>query len=264
MVDKFSSLNRRFQAMYREGKSYDEISRELDVNVLTLHKWRVKLGLPPRRVRDPRSWMDIPIGSGMTPREILQSIGKHLGITDHDIEFILTRVDKLKTAGLIKGRRYEHVILAAAFMYLRWEGSGRRPVSATRFSDLCKDFGLSRGGLLMLCRLFTATNLYPKERLRPEAFLERTWKSFQEKYSLSDTVKSRILTLMKDPILTGRTPSAVVAACAYIACIESGNRIVQDDLSEFFGVTEVSIRNVVNSLKKKQPSLRICLGGSVS
>lgn len=265
MVDKFSYLGKKFKAMYQEGKSYEEMARILNVNYLTLRNWRVKLGLPPRRDRTQRSWMDIPTGKGFTPREILQSVAKRIGITENDIEFILTRVDKLKSKGLIKGRRYEHIVLAAAFMYLRWEGSGRRPRSATEFAELCDEFGLTRSALLRTCRLFTSAGLYPKERLRPETFLERSWKSFQEKYALPDAIKARITSLLKEPTIAGRTPSAAVAGCAYIACVESNNWITQDELSKFFGVTEVSIRNIVNCLKKSCPSLKIVIerGGTL-
>jgi len=199
MVDKFSFLSKKFQAMYNEGKSYDKIATELKISIPTIQLWRTKLGLPPRRTRARRSWMDVPTGKGVTPREIVQSIAKPLGITQHDIEFILTRVDKLKSKGHVRGRRYEHIILAAAFLYLRWEGSGRRPVTATKFIGICQDFNISRAALLRTCRLFTSAGLYPKKHLRPEVLLKRIWKSLQEEYGLPETIKKRILTLVKNP-----------------------------------------------------------------
>lgn len=257
MVDKYHLLSDRFKAMYLKGASYEEMSKELDVYHMTLRDWRKRMGLPPRRDRTKRSWKDIPIGAGLTPKEILSSIAAEIGITKNDIEFILMRVDKLKSKGLIKGRSFEHVILAAAFLYLRWEGSGRRPVSATRFVDLSEDFGLSTSELFMTCRLFTSAGLYPRQHLRPESLLERSWKSLQDKYSLPETVKSRILALMKDPELVGKTSSTVVAGCTYVASLESGNWILQDDLAEFFGITQVSLRNILNCLRKNNPSARM-------
>ena len=85
MTDKFSSLSKRFQTMYNEGKSYGEISKELGISVITILDWRKKLGLPSRRNRNPRSWMDVPAVKGLSPREMLQSIAKPLGLTQHDI-----------------------------------------------------------------------------------------------------------------------------------------------------------------------------------
>lgn len=266
MVDKFSVLSKKFQAMYNQGEPYEEITRELGINVLTIQKWREKLGLPPRRNRNPRSWMDVRTVKGHTPREILQSVAKPLGITEHDIEFILTRVDKLKTKGFIRGRRYEHIILAAAFMYLRWEGSGRRPVSTTKFVEVCMDFNLSRSALHQICRLFTNAGLFPKDHLRPETLLERTWRSLQQEHVLPETLKTRILALIQKVCahskLAGHAPntSTIVAACVYVACVESGHSITQGELDRFFGVTEVSIRNGIKILKEIEPSLKAILG----
>jgi len=271
MVDKFSVLSKRFQAMYQQGKPYEEISKELGINVLTIQKWKARLGLPPRRNRNPRSWMDVPTVKGRTPREILQLVAKPLGITEHDIEFILVRVNKLKTKGFIRGRRYEHIILAAAFMYLRWGGSGRRPVSTTKFVEVCRDFNLSRSAIHQISRLFMNAGLFPKEHLRPEMLLERTWKSLQLEHILPDTLKTRILVLIQKMCahskLVGRSPNAstIVAACVYVACVESGHSITQGELDRFFGVTEVSIRNGIKILKEIEPSLKGILGeGEVS
>ena len=265
MADKFSILRRRFQTLFEQGKSYSEIAEELGINVPTVNNWRIRLGIPPRRDRTPRSWMDFPIASGRTPREILQAVAKPLGITEHDIEFILTRVDKLRITGAAKGRNITHLILASAFKYLQWEGSGRRPVSPKKFVEICKDFDITRATLLRDSSLFTSVDLFPKEHLKPEMLLERTWRSLQDKYALPETIKTRILTLIKDVRehlkYTSRTPNTVAAGCTYVACYESNQRITQGDLEEFFGVTEVTIRSMLKVLKEIHPSLKDLLGG---
>jgi len=260
MVEKFSLLGKRFKAMYLKGISYAEMANELHVDHMTLRKWRKKMDLPPRRDRTQRSWMDVPTGTGLSPRQILESIATKIGITKNDIGLILVRVDKLKSKGLVRGRSYEHVILAAAFLYLRWEGSGRRPLSAEQFASICKEFGLTKAALLMTSRLFMDAGLYPKKSLPAVALLDRLWRSFQDKYSVPDTVKTRILELVKEPKIKYRTPNAILAGCTYIACLEAGIGITQDELSQFFGVTEVSIRNTINILRETRPSVRAVIG----
>lgn len=260
MVEKFSLLGKRFKAMYLKGVSYAEMAAELHVGHMTLRKWRTRMDLPLRRDRTQRSWMDVPTGTGLSPRQILESIASKIGITKNDIGLILIRVDKLKSKGLVRGRSYEDVILAAAFLYLRWEGSGRRPLSAEQFASICSDFGLTKPALLMAIRPFMDAGLYPKKQLHPSALLDRLWKSFQDKYQLPDTVKTRISELIKEPKIKYRTPNAILAGCAYVACFEARSGITQDELSRFFGITEVSIRNTINVLRETQPSIREIIG----
>lgn len=249
LVDKYSLLSKEFKAMYLRGVSYQEMAKELDVYHMTLRDWRKRMGLPPRRDRSKRSWKDVPVGTGLSPIEILKSIANQIGITKNDIEFILTRVDKLKSRGLTKGRSFEHVILAAAFLYLRWEGSGRRPLSAEQYVSICQEFGLSKSALLMDIRPFTEAGLYPRKPIFSKALLDRLWKSLQDKYALPESVKERILVLANEPKIKYRTPNTVLAACTYLAAIEAGKPITQDELSRFFGVTEVTLRNAWNALK---------------
>jgi len=255
MVEKFSVLKDRFKTMYNKGITYGEMARKLQVNTLTLRAWREKLDLPLRRSLCQRSWMDVPDVTGVSPRETLQSIAKAFGFTQHDIEFILVRFDKFRSRGLVKGRRYDHAILAAAFLYLQWEGARKVPVSAAKFVGGCKDPELSRSRLLQLSSVFKEANLYPKMHLQSDNLLEKTWRKIQDKYDLPEAVKVRAIALMATPQLKERalTPYAVVAACMYIASKEQGYWISQWDLAEFFGVTEVTIRNAIKLLTDIEP-----------
>lgn len=246
MAENFS-LKEKFQKLYDEGQNDYEIAHDLKIDIQTIRNWRTRRGLPQRRNRALRSWMDIPLGGGHTPREVLQSIAKPLGITAHDIEFILTRVDKLKTTGVIRGRNYESIILTAAFLYLRWQGSQRRPMSVKKFIEVT---GISKSRLLMTSRLFKAANLYPKHLLQPEELLEGTWSSLKQRYAFPDTIKTETLKLIE--VCTerakrvGRTPTQapIVAACVYIVCNVAGIWITQEELADIFGVTTVSIRSI--------------------
>jgi len=256
-AEKFSSLSKTFQKMYNKGKTYDEITKELDISTPTATSWRKKLNLPLRRTKATRSWMDIPTSKDMTPRQILQPIRKQLRITQNDVEYILMRVDKLKSKGLLKGRRYEHAVLASAFLYLRWEGSGRRPVSETRFLEICNkqmplgilDRPMSRRVLHKTCELFAQANLFPKKRLKPKELINRTWLSLQQRFDLPESIKIVALAFAESPELQGCSAGGIAAASIYIACIENRCWIAQRDLEAFFGVTEVTIRNIVKRLR---------------
>ena len=245
----------KFKAMFLKGITYADMAKELDLDQITLHYWRIKMELPPRRVRTQRSWMDVPIGTGLSSRQILESVASQIGITKNDIEFILIPVEKLKSKGLIKGRRFEHVVLAAAFLYLRSERSGRRPLSAERFAGICKEYCLTRSVLFTTIRPFMAAGLFPRILIRPQTLLERLWKSLQDKFGLPDAMKDRILELVAEPKIKYKTPSAVLAACTYVACVEASMWITQVEIADFFGVTEVTLRNLTTILRENNRSV---------
>jgi len=255
MVEKFSVLGKKFKTMYLEGVTYEDMAKELDVDQLTLRHWRKRMDLPLRRERTQRSWMDVPTGTGSSPRQILESVATQIGITKNEIQYILIPVEKLQSKGLIRGRRYDHIVLAAAFLYLRSERSGRRPLSAEQFARICKEYGLTRPSLLMTIRPFMDAGLFPKESLRPKVLLERLWKSLQDKFALPDTIKSRILELAAEPKIKYHTPIAVLAGCTYVACVEAALWITQDELASFFGVTEVTLRNIVIIIRENNSSV---------
>jgi transcription initiation factor TFIIIB Brf1 subunit/transcription initiation factor TFIIB len=250
MTNKFTRLKERFAQMYNDGSTYREISKELGINVLTALGWRKKLNLPPRRQRGPLSWMDEKKIQGKSPREILERIAAPLGLSTKDIQFILVRFEKLKSKGVVRGRRQIHLILTAAYLYLRWERSGRQPLSPKSFVAACKDKGLQvdRRTLLMYSRLFKDAGLYPWSHLKPNELLERMWNTLKAEYGLPENVKVIALGLMSRFNFTGRSPEVVVAACLYVGARKCSMRITQKDLAERFGITEVSVRNVKNLL----------------
>ncbi len=246
MTDKFTRLKRRFRKMYNEGLTYREICEKLEISVLTAHAWRQKLNLP-KRLHGPSSWMDERRIGGKSAREILERIAEAVGLSPRDIEFILMRFEKLKSQGSVRGRRQLQCILTAAYLYLRWEGSKKQPMSPKNFVTACEDNGykIGRRMLLMESRLFTTAGLYPATHLKPQELLERVWSSLKTKFVLSDEVKGAAIELMSQHSLMGRTPEVVVAASLYVAAQKYGTKITQCALADKFGVTEVSIRNCI-------------------
>jgi len=252
MLAKLPLLREKFRELYNQGATYDEIAEKLGISFLTAMDWRKKLGLPSRR-SGPVSWMDERRIDGRSPREILKSVSKPLGLTDHDIEFILTRFDKLRSKGIAHGRRLDKLILTAAYMYLRWEGSGKRPVSPGNFVHACweNSFRIVGRELLMLCRLFTDAQLYPAGHLRPQQLLERWWFSLKSEYNLPDEVKAEALRIMEVPRLClGRKPEVAVAGSLYVACERCGTWIGQQDLADIFGISSVAVRLMIKAISK--------------
>jgi transcription initiation factor TFIIIB Brf1 subunit/transcription initiation factor TFIIB len=248
MTDKLTGMKRRFIEMYENGTTYREICAELGISILTAHGWRKRLGLPPRRERraGPLSWMDVRHLQGQSPREILEKVAGPLKLSRKDIEFILVRVEKLKSKGLHRGRSLIHLILAAAYLYVRWEGSGKQPVSPKNFERICHNSGfkLGRRNLLMLSRLFTEAALYPATCLKPQQLLDRMWISLREELHLPEEVKSKADKLIVQFKFVGRSPEVAVAGCLYAAVVAQGIRsVTQKLLAEMLGVTEVSVRN---------------------
>ena len=246
MTDKFTIHRQKFASMYQDGHSYENICKTLRVSIQTAQDWRRKLGLPPRRREGPLSWMDERKVQGRSPREILQKIAGPIGLFPKDIELILTRFAKLKDLGYVQGRRQIQLILAAAYLYLRWEGSGRRPKSPKNFLVICKSggFRMDRSTLQGCARLFKEAGLYPTSHLTPRQLFERLWYHLREEYRLPESVRSIALELMSIQELVGRSPEVVVAACLYLGALEKSIHLRQKELAEEFGITEVSLRNV--------------------
>jgi len=251
MTEKFTRFKGKFTEMYHDGLTYAEICAELRINVLTALDWRKKLGLPPRRRTGPLSWMDEKRIDGKSPREILGKVAKPLGLSPKDIEFILVRFEKLKSKELHRGRSQIRLILALTYSYLRWESSGRKPISPKNFVLICEtnDLRINRQTLLRYERLLKQEGLYPATHLKPHELLERMWSSVKDEFSLPERVKATALELMSQFKFTGRSPEVVAATCLYVAAPRCGAfSLTQRDLADTFGVTEVSIRNAKNTI----------------
>jgi transcription initiation factor TFIIIB Brf1 subunit/transcription initiation factor TFIIB len=253
MISKFSRFENRFRDLYEAGATYSEIAEKLGISILTVNEWRDKLDLPRRRRQGPLSWMDVRKVAGMSPREILEPLGDDLGFTRNEIPMILIRYDKLKQLGQCQGRNQVHLMLTAAYLYLRWEGSGRQPYSATKFVEVCQSNGyrISRATLLRLSRLFKDAKLFPSVALTPGRFLDRKWNTLKAKHDLPEDVRTIAVQLMLLPnFALGKSPEAVVSACVYVAALKRGIELNQHDLCAELGTTTISLRNVRRALEK--------------
>lgn len=252
-MDKFTRWKETFARMYEDGLTYNQICSKLNICLLSAYEWRKKLGLPPRQERvGPVSWMDEKTIQGRSPQEILKKIARPLGLSSGDIKLILVRFGKLRSRGKAQGRSQIELILTAAYLYVRWYPSGKQPVSPHDFLTICRrgGFQISRSALLMHCRLYHDANLFPRDHLKPQQFLERRWNSIKAKRGLSEEVRARALEIMSRSKWGGRTPEAASAGCLYVAARLVSQPITQDELAEEFGITEATLRNVVKSIER--------------
>jgi len=252
-MNKFTKLGGKFAEMYNDGLTYDEICSKLDICLWTALRWRNELGLPSRRrTNGSVSWMDEKKIQGNSPREILEKIAGPLGLSPKDIELILVRFGKLKSRGTSRGRSQIELILTAAYLYVRWDESGKQPVSPYDFLAICWEsgFDISRRNLHMHCRLFRDANLFPRSRLNPQQLLVRKWNSIKTKLGISDETKTTALELISKTNWRATTAEAASAASLYKATQLTSQWVTQAQLAQEFGITEATLRNAVKLIER--------------
>ena len=252
MVEKFGESKDAFAELFRDGATYEQISRELGISEATANEWRKRLHFAPRGINVQSSWMDQRKIGGISAREVLKNIAEPLGLFPKEIELILLRFDKLRDKKLTAGRRRIEVILAGAYLYLRWKGSNRVPISAYDFVRLCNNngFQLSRKRLLTIARLYMSANLFPSDFLTARETLEKKWISLQEEFKLNDSTKRLALALASHSSCVGKSPESAASACFYLACKASGLFVTEKHVAKEFGVTEVTVRNSLRAISE--------------
>jgi len=186
---------------------------------------------------------------------ILSRIARPAGFLSSDIPEILVRYEKVlhDQTTRIYPRTKRNLILAAAYEFLRWNGSGRQPLSPTRFVKVCDQAGflLTRSQLLMASRRLLDRDAFPRDPLSASRLLESRWPILSSDLALSDDVRDFAQTLISTATLDGRTPETVVAAAVLIAARmvgkkDAGLRYVSSEI----GVTEVAVRAALREMQR--------------
>ncbi|MDG7016637.1 MAG: hypothetical protein JRM82_04590 [Nitrososphaerota archaeon] len=263
MVEKFDDLQSRFREMYMDDVPYSEICEALGIGDGTARDWRRKLGLPVRLGNEPISWMDAKKLNGMSPREIVGRIAGSFGIRDQEIPLILERFYKLRQK-LSGGRNLTHLLLTGVYEYLRWPPSGKQPASASTFVKVCyeKDVPIGRSALLNLSRLYKEAGLFPAKPMSASQLLEIRWPVLKAKFGLPDEMKSVATAFISEVNLEGRIPEGIVAAALYVGARSLKVYMSQDRLSSFFGITEVTLRNIGSVILAHYESSALGANGS--
>lgn len=215
-----------------------------------------KTGLPSKveMSRSRLSWRDSPLAHGESPRQVLQNLSHDLAISKTEVELILTRVDKLRVKGYLRGWDMLSIILTAAILYVRWPKSKRVPLAFSRFVKMCrrKGYRITKRQIFRCSKLFKNTRLYPVGPTAVE-ILNGQWKYLKKEFGFPDEIKTKAVNLLSNrQIIAGRSPQVVIAGSLYLICKIHGFEITQLELAEMFGVTEVSIRNFFKHLTKQK------------
>ena len=261
MADKFEAMKERFVEMYNTGQRYSEITESLGISEQTLYTWRDKLDLPLRRENVQISWMDEKTLNGSSPRDLLEKIANHAGFFTSDIPQILIRYSKVPGLTRLTNQTKIEVLVATAYEFLRWEDSGRQPVSATQFARICRDarIHVDRSKLLTARSRLIEARLFPSVPLSPIKLLDKKWFVLGPELRLPDRVKDHTRSLMLNLELAGSAPESVVAGCIYLVAGTLGYPVVQTDLAALLGTTEVTIRNVVARVHASLVERGLCL-----
>ncbi|MEM2373769.1 MAG: hypothetical protein QXI11_04930 [Thermoproteota archaeon] len=184
-------------------------------------------------------------------KKVLEDVAPELGLTSDDIQLILLRIQKLIQMKATRGRDLTVLTLACAFQYLMWPKANKCPLPPSLFLKICREKGynVSQRDLYQCARLFKSKEFF-QDMLSPEEMLNRVWFYLKKEFKLSDDVKEYALRLIRSYRLPGTNRWGLLATAVYVTCRYLGrNDITQTRIAQRFGVTEVTIRNIVKRMK---------------
>jgi hypothetical protein len=249
-LDKFGSLKGRFEQMYNDGSKYAEIMDALGISEETVYVWRDRLGLPHRREVENISWMDERSMNGFSPREILRKASQRTGFREVDIPGILMRFDKVPKSKFMPTQSKITLLLATAYEFLRWEHSGRQPMSANDFVKACNDAGLLLGKskLLMAKRTLIDAHVFPPIPLSPSRLLDKKWYLLGPRLNPPLAVKTLAHSIISNTDLAGRAPESIVGGALAVAAKALSVSLPQESLARMLGTQEISIRQATKRI----------------
>jgi hypothetical protein len=205
-----------------------------------------------------------PRSGKKTPREILLTLSADLFLSPGDIKAILGRTINLINQRKHIGKQIVLFLLAETFLYLRSKAAERPPVGVHKFAKVCQlsGYDVSVNQIVRNVKDIPLIS-FPREPNAAEK-LARQKIILKNELGLSDdSVGTAIKVAEQAPLLEkdGRSPSptSVAAAAVYLGTKFNGQIVTQRELSNHFGVSEVTIRNV-SSLLESVPEIRSILG----
>jgi len=190
---------------------------------------------------------------------IVAQFKKPLRLHESDAKYIVNRFSYLKqklgTNGL-KGFPDTKLLLTSIYCYIRDPNHGRKIVSPYKFVRMCNNFEFS----FTIRDLWRYEQLYFEHGYYPRApisnlivYFEAAWYDISKDLSLDEQAKGRLLSLLrKIQTLKGprRAPWIVTAAAIYLLDRKRGYYRTQGELTEYFGISEVSLRNAAQAFDR--------------
>jgi hypothetical protein len=147
------------------------------------------------------------------------------------------------------------LLLTSVYCYIRNPRYGRKIMGPAKFICLCREFelNLNQRELWRYQKLYFQQGLYPYAPIASSVdYFEAAWYDMTKDLGLTETAKDHMLSLLKEVQALGgprRAPGVVVAAMIYIVGKKIGTSFSQSYLAEYFGISEVTLRNSVKDFK---------------
>ncbi len=152
---------------------------------------------------------------------------------------------KAQEKGLIRGRTTSSILAAAIYIACREMGAQRTLGDVTKIAEV-KRKDLSRSYRLLILELDIKVPLVDPMKCIIK-IANRTNLSEKTRRLAMSTMNE----LVQKEISAGKDPMGLAAAVLYQACLSNGETITQREIAVAAGVTEVTVRNRFNDLKKK-------------
>jgi hypothetical protein len=236
---------------------------------MTVKDWRKKLGLPSRflgrELGGSTDWRDEPLKYRVklepkggyavreqSPKKILETLADKLSFAPGDIQAVISRTMRIIQLKSYRGRSISDLLLVQAFLYNRSSVAGRPPIGIHKFVRTCNEAGfyVELAPFQTLARrLASPTSQEPGavERIRRQEYL--LIKLGMQKQTIEKAIKVAG-NAGKGIKSIGRTatPLSLAASSVLLAAKSNGESLTQREISNHFGISEVTLRNVARLL----------------
>ena len=176
---------------------------------------------------------------------LLDALKANLSIPDMVVERTAQIYRKAIAKKMTKGRSIASVLCASLYAACREADIPRT------LNDIAKAANISR---TVLSRSYRTLIRRLDLNLRPygsSEFINR----IASKAMINEKIKRDALEMLsritKKEVLTGRNPLGVASSVLYLSCIANGEKITQEALAKASGITTVTIRNTIPSIRKE-------------
>jgi len=245
---KFLRLRNRLIELYELGATHESIAQELGIAIPTVSLWLERLELPSRRSFDGGgAWWEERWLGDKSVIQMLKDIAAPLSLSQGDIRSILGLLTRRMIEGWnIQGRSLQEMILATVFLYIR---AWRPPISAYQFSVACSNAGyyIRHTRILRLSKELQEKGVRVNSP-KPEDILKKRQFALKKDFGIDDQILSDACSLITEArskgLTHGKSPFSLAASALYLTTQGRTDRYVTEgELSRFFAITEVTIRN---------------------
>lgn len=192
--------------------------------------------------------------------EMLAPFQEPLRLHESDIKTVVQRFSYLKQklgSNGLKGYPDSKLLLTSVYCYVRDPANGRKIISLAQFVDLCDTLKLQYSSKVFwkYAQFYFENGYYRQAPIsKVLVYLEAAWYDISNDLSIGEGEKRHLVTLLKKMEsfkLHHRAPWIVTAAAINILDKKMGRYRTQCDLSTYFGISEVSLRNAVKDFEKE-------------